>query len=500
VADVVLRAVDISKTYGRVVANSGVTLDVRRGEVHAVLGENGAGKSTLMRIFYGLEPPDRGRIEVRGLPLRLRTPSDAIRAGIGMVHQHFMLVGNMTVIENLIVGTSLAGNVLRVRAAKDRVRALAERFRMAIDLDKRISDLSVSEQQRVEILKALVRDATILILDEPTAVLAPSEIDEFMVTLRELAAEGFSILIVTHKLAEVMQVSSRVSVMRAGRLVGTWDTATTTSEILVKEMIGHGRVAAAVRRNGTKGEPILEMSDVHVSGDQGGEALRGLNLTVSAGEIVGIAGVEGNGQEELADTILGLRSVQTGSVLVGGADVTRASTVDILRLGVGFVPADRHRDGLILDFSVAENAVLVRHRERAFRSLGFLASDRMDAFAQRLIAEFSIKCSGPRAPSRGLSGGNQQKLILGRELAREPKLLVVVHPTRGLDIGAIDYVHSRLMQGRNAGMAILVVSTELEEIMTLSDRVAVLREGRIAGTVERSSASIDEVGRLMLGS
>ena len=497
--DVVLKAVDISKAYGRVEANVAVSLDVRRGEVHAVLGENGAGKSTLMRIFYGLEPPDRGHIEVHGQSLQLRTPSDAINAGIGMVHQHFMLVGNMTVIENLIVGSSLAGNVLRVRAAKERVNALASRFRMAIDLDRRICELSVSGQQRVEILKALVRGATTLILDEPTAVLAPAEIDEFMITLRQLAAEGFAILIVTHKLAEVMQVSNRVSVMRAGRLVGTWETRSTTAELLVREMIGRRRASPAVRSDGVAGDPVLEMTDLHVLGDRGREALKGLSLTVRAGEIVGIAGVEGNGQDELADTVVGLRPVASGTMALDGIDVTRASTIDILRRGVGFVPADRHRDGLVLDFSVAENAVLVRHREPRFSQFGLLSGNMTVAFAERLIEEFSIKCAGPWATSRGLSGGNQQKLILGRELAREPKLLVVIQPTRGLDIGAIDYVHSRLMQGRNAGMAILVVSTELEEIITLSDRVAVLREGRIIETVARRDASIEGIGRLMLG-
>jgi simple sugar transport system ATP-binding protein len=497
--DVVLRAAEISKAYGRVNANVAVNIDLRRGEVHAVLGENGAGKSTLMRIFYGLEPPDRGHVEVRGEPLRLRGPKDAINAGIGMVHQHFMLVGNMTVIENLVVGSSLTGGVLRMKVARDKVEVLAKRFRMAIDLDRRISELSVSEQQRVEILKALVRGATTLILDEPTAVLAPSEITEFMVTLRELASEGFSILLVTHKLAEVMEVSNRVSVMRDGHLVGTWDTESTSPDFLVKEMIGHGRTSPDIVRDEIAGDLVLEMKDLYVLGDRGREALRGLNLTVRAGEIVGIAGVEGNGQDELTDCVVGLRPVVRGSIAINGVDVTRASTIDILTMGVGIVPADRHRDGLVLDFSIAENAVLVRHHEPRFQRFGLLASDATTEFAERLIDEFSIRCAGPKAPSRSLSGGNQQKLILGRELARAPKLLVVVQPTRGLDIGAIDYVHARLLQGRNAGMAILVVSTELEEVIALSDRIAVLREGRIAGIVPKAEATVDGIGRVMLG-
>jgi simple sugar transport system ATP-binding protein len=370
---------------------------------------------------------------------------------------------------------------------------------MAIDLDRRISELSVSEQQRVEILKALIRGATILILDEPTAVLAPSEIVAFMTTLQELASEGFAILLVTHKLAEVTEVSNRVSVMRAGRMVGTWDTKSTTPDMLVEEMIGRGRAAPVIRADSAAGAPVLEIASLHVAGDRGHEAIRGVDLTVRAGEIVGLAGVEGNGQEELAETVVGLRRPADGSIFVRGNDIRRAAINEIRQLGVGFVPADRHRDGLILDFTLAENAVLVGHGEPPFRRFGVLAANETRQFAERLINEFSIKCAGPQATARALSGGNQQKLVLGRELARNPTLLVVVQPTRGLDVGAIEYVHARLLQGRNAGMAILLVSTELEEIIGLSDRIAVMRDGRIRGIIPRTGATIEVIGRLMLG-
>jgi simple sugar transport system ATP-binding protein len=497
----VLRAADITKTYGPVVANSGVTVDLRQGEIHAVLGENGAGKSTFMKVLYGLEIPDTGTIELRGSELQLTSPSDAIAAGIGMVHQHFMLVPTLTVLENLILGSTIGGKRLLDRKhAKAQVAALAKRYGMSVDLDVLVGQLSVGEQQRVEILKALVRGATILILDEPTAVLTPQEIKSLLVTLRELAAQGISILLVTHKLAEVMEVASRASVMRAGHLIGTWDISETTAEQLVSHMIGRSRSAPAEREERSKGKDIvLELAAVSARGSRGHVALKKVSLRVRAGEVVGLAGVEGNGQRELAEVITGLLPVDSGDILMSGVHIAGAPTDEILRLGVAHVPEDRHKDGLVLDFTIAENAILVSHNTPEFQGGGIIKSAAVHSFADRLIRDFKIRCNGSETPIRNLSGGNQQKLILGREISRQPKLLIAMQPTRGLDIGAIDYVHAQIMKLRNEGVAILLVSAEMDELFALSDRIAVMRAGAIVGIVDRSQATVDGIGQLMLG-
>jgi ABC-type uncharacterized transport system ATPase subunit len=497
---VALRANDINKTYGTVSANVGISVDIRSGEIHAILGENGAGKSTLMRIFYGMEVPDSGTIELDAKPLVLHSPKDAIRCGIGMVHQHFMLVPTLTVLENLVLGNDIAGRgVLNFKAARAHVSELANRFHISVNLDRKVSQLSVGEQQRVEILKVLVRRARILILDEPTAVLMPQEIADLMVTLRQLAQQGFSIFIVTHKLAEAMQVSDRVSVMRAGHMVGTWKTSDTTPDALITHMIGHGRNMHLARRNIAARQPVLNLRDLVAAGDRGLDTLRGLNLTLQSGEILGIAGVEGNGQKELAEAITGLRQIAQGEIILDGESIRGYSTIDILRKGVGFVPEDRHHDALVLSLSVSENAILVSHSDSAFDRRGLILTDAVATFATQLVKEFQIRCASVQAPIRSLSGGNQQKLVLGREIARNPRLLIAMQPTRGLDIGAIDYVHSRLIEARNQGTAVLLISTELDEVMAVSDRIAVLREGRIVGTLLRADASMDVIGRLMLG-
>jgi ABC-type uncharacterized transport system ATPase subunit len=499
--DAVLRAVAINKTYGTVRANVGISVDIRSGEIHAILGENGAGKSTLMRVLYGMEVPDSGTIELDSRPLSLRSPRDAINHGIGMVHQHFMLVPTLTVLENLILGNEIAGRgILNLRAARTYVAELAKRFHISVNLDRKVSQLSVGEQQRVEILKVLVRRARILILDEPTAVLMPQEIADLMVTLRQLATQGFSIFIVTHKLAEAIQVSDRVSVMRAGHMIGTWKTSDTNPDALITSMIGHGRHTHLARCEMPSGQPILYLHGITAPGDRGIDALRGLDLTLQPGEILGVAGVEGNGQRELAEAIIGLRAVTNGDVVLDGESIRDCSTIDILRRGVGFIPEDRHHDALVLPLSVSENTVLVSHRDPAFDRWGLLISDAVAAFAGRLVREFQIRCAGVNLPIRNLSGGNQQKLVLGREIARNPRLLIAMQPTRGLDVGAIDYVHLRLIEARNQGMAVLLISTELDEVMAVSDRIAVLREGRIVGNLTRAEATMDGIGRLMLGS
>jgi general nucleoside transport system ATP-binding protein len=388
-----LRATGISKAYGTVHANAGVDVDISRGEIHAILGENSAGKSTLMRILYGMEFPDAGQIELDGKPIVLRSPREAIKLGIGMVHQHFMLVPTLTVLENLILGNQTAGRgVLNLSSARSHIITLASRFHLFVDLDRKVSQLSVGEQQRVEILKVLVRRAKILILDEPTAVLMPQEIADLMVALRNLARQGFSIFIVTHKVAEVMEVSDRVSVMRLGHVIGTWNTVDTNPDELITHMIGHGRDVHLARSNLQPGKAILRLEDVHVPGDRGIDALRGLDLTIQPGEILGVAGVEGNGQQELAEAIIGLRPVETGSIVFDGINLRGVATIDVLRKGVGFIPQDRHHDALVLALSVAENAVLVCHPDKPFDRVGLIVTDAIAALTNRLNAKTKHHC------------------------------------------------------------------------------------------------------------
>ena len=493
-----LRAVGITKHYANVVANADVSLDVRSGEIHAVLGENGAGKSTLMKVIYGMELPDAGHIEIDGAVLEWQSPRDAINAGIGMVHQHFMLVDNLTVFENLIIGTPISGRVLLTRnAARTEIAELGRRYGIDVDLGLKISQLSVGEQQRVEILKALVRGARILILDEPTAVLAPQEVAALATTLRQLAVEGHGILIVTHKLSEVIAMSDRVSVMRRGNVVGTWQTEQTTEQELVRHMVGRS-LEAMPRVAKTLGAPMLVLRDVRTDGEGGRAGLRGINLEIAAGEILGLAGVDGNGQRNLAEAITGLRHVESGQVILDGLAITNRSTEDILGAGIGHIPEDRHREGLVLDFSIAENAILVNHDTKPLQRHGVIDGNAVNKFVDCLIHDFVIKCTGPQAQMRGLSGGNQQKLVLGRELSRNPKLLVAMQPTRGLDVVAIEYVHKRLMEQCAAGTAVLLVSSELEEILKLSDRIAVIRDVTIVGTLPRAAASSEALGALML--
>ncbi len=495
----VLKADGISKHYANVVANADVSLDLKAGEIHAVLGENGAGKSTLMKIIYGMEAPDGGHVEIDGRPLDLRSPREAIDAGIGMVHQHFMLVDNLTVFENLIIGTSIGGRFfLARRSGRSQIAELGRRYGIDVDLNARISHLSVGEQQRVEILKALVRGAQILILDEPTAVLTPQEVAALGKTLRRLASEGHGILIVTHKLPEVMAMSDRVTVMRRGKVVGTWRTEETSEHELVEHMVGRSLENAVPRTDKTLGSPMLFLKGVHAAGDGGRIGLDGVDLEIAAGEIFGVAGVDGNGQRELAEVIAGLRRVESGQVVLDGTAITNQTTEEILHAGVAHIPEDRNREGLVLDFSIAENAILVNHDRAPIQRGGIINAREVGRFVDGLIRDFAIKCSGNQDVTRGLSGGNQQKLVLGRELSRNPKLLIAMQPTRGLDVGAIEYVHRRLLGQSTLGTAILLISSELDEILALSDRVAVLRDGKIVGTLPRSLASAEKIGPLML--
>jgi general nucleoside transport system ATP-binding protein len=495
----VMRALGITKHYGNVVANADVSLDLKAGEVHAVLGENGAGKSTLMKVIYGMEAPDGGHVEIDGKRIELRSPRDAINAGIGMVPQHFMLIDNLTVFENLIIGTSIGGRAFLARkGGRAQITELGRRYAINVDLGANISHLSVGEQQRVEILKALIRGAQILILDEPTAVLTPQEVEVLGATLRRLASEGHGVLIVTHKLPEVMAMSDRVTVMRRAKVIGTWRTEETTEHELVEHMVGRSLEVTAPRTEAVFGEARLRVHDIRAPGDGGRVGLNGVDLEVAAGEILGIAGVDGNGQRELAEVITGLRHAETGDMLLDGKAITNKSTEEILNAGVGHIPEDRNRDGLVLDFSIAENAILVNHDRAPIQQGAFINAREVSRFVNGLIREFAIVCPGAQSPTVGLSGGNQQKLVLGRELSRNPKLLIAMQPTRGLDVGAIEYVHKRLLQQATAGTAILLISSELDEILALSDRVAVLRDGKIVGVMPRSSASAERIGPLML--
>jgi ABC-type uncharacterized transport system ATPase subunit len=479
----VLELRGITKRFPGIVANDHIDLDLQRGEVHALLGENGAGKSTLMNVVYGLYKPDEGEIQIKGQPVTMHTSQDAIAHGIGMVHQHFMLIPVMTVAENIVLGTepSSAGVFLDYGEAERRVRDLAKSFNFAIDPDARIQNISVGQQQRVEILKALYRRADILILDEPTAVLTPQEANDLFEILRSLTREGMSIIFISHKLHEVLEIADRISVLRRGKLIDTVPREGATEQGLAKLMVGREVVLQVDKTPAQPGATLLEVEGLEADDDRGLPAVRGVTFSLRAGEIVGVAGVDGNGQTELIEALTGLRRTKAGRVVLGDVDVTTSSVLDRLEGGVGHIPEDRLRRGIILEFSLAENAAIHDYRHEPNSHLGWLRPSRMIAAARRLISEFDVRGGGPMAKASELSGGNQQKLVVGREVSRDPKVLIAAQPTRGLDVGAIEFVHRRLVEERDEGRGILLVSLELDEILSLSDRILVLYEGRIVG-------------------
>jgi general nucleoside transport system ATP-binding protein len=498
--DLVLEMRDIRKEFPGVVANDGVSFDVRRGEVHALLGENGAGKSTLMNILYGLYRPDGGEIRLNGKPISFSSAREAIEAGIGMVHQHFMLIPVMTVGENIVLGTEpvKGGVFLDEKEADQRVTEMAKTFNFAVDPDALVEDISVGQQQRVEIMKALYRNADLLILDEPTAVLTPQEAEDLFGILRTLQREGLSIIFISHKLNEVLEIADRITVLRRGKTIETVPRAGATEESLAKAMVGREVLLRVEKTPATPGDVLLEVRDLHVTDERGIEKVRGISLDVRAGEIVGIAGVDGNGQTELIDALTGLQKIESGTATIAGHELAHASARAALDAGIGHIPEDRQRRGLVLEFSIAENIALHDYADPPDARYGWLFPGRMISRARTLIQEFDVRGGGPLTRAGGLSGGNQQKVIAAREIARDPKLLIAAQPTRGLDVGAIEYLHRRLVAERDEGRAILLVSLELEEILSLSDRILVIYEGEIVGE-HSGEVSEDQIGFEMLG-
>ncbi len=491
----------ISKQFPGVLANDDVSFDLVRGEVHALLGENGAGKSTLMNILYGLYKPDAGEIHIGGTSVSFGSAKDAIASGLGMVHQHFMLIPVMTVAENIVLAAEpkAKGVLLDYDEARRQVADLAKQFGFAIDPDAKVEDISVGQQQRVEILKALYRQADILILDEPTAVLTPQEASELFSILRNLQREGMSIIFISHKLNEVLEIADRITVLRRGKTIDTVPREGATEEGLARLMVGREVLLRVDKPPATPGNIVLELADVHVRDDRELEKVRGVSLQVHAGEIVGIAGVDGNGQTELVEAISGLRKRESGRIVVDGKEMSSSASVrTMLESGVGHIPEDRHRYGLVLDFTLAENAALHDYRYRPHSRFGWLFPRVIAERTQRLIKDFDVRGGNPQTKARTLSGGNQQKLVAAREVDRDPRVLIAAQPTRGLDVGAIEYLHRRLVEERDRGRAILLISLELEEVLSLSDRILVMYEGQIVAE-HAFGATEEEIGVEMLG-
>ncbi len=489
----------ITKRYPGVLANDAIDLDLRPGEIHALLGENGAGKSTLMNILYGLAVPDEGTILIDGQPVEILGPHDAIDRGISMVHQHFMLVPVLTVAENIVLGEETMANPVFIdeKEASRRIRAFGEQFGFDIDPDARIDTLSVGSQQRVEILKALYRKARILVLDEPTAVLTPQETEEIFAVLRRLAADGHSIIFISHKLYEVLEIADRITVIRRGRVVGERIPSATNEADLAELMVGRNVELTADRGVSHPAEVVLSVSGLRAKDDRGREVVRGVDLQVRAGETLGIAGVAGNGQDELVEVLTGLRKPSAGSVTMLGADVTGRSPRQLYEAGLAHVPGDRHRWAMIMSFPLEDNLVLTSYYRPPFARGPVRQDAAIDEWAKQLIERFDIRTPSATVAAETLSGGNQQKAVVAREFSSEPKVLVLDQPTRGLDVGSIEFIHNRAIEMRDAGTAILLVSAELDEVLELSDRIAVMYRGELVATLDGRGANKEEVGLLM---
>lgn len=508
----ILQLENITKRFPGVVANDRISLDVRAGEIHAIVGENGAGKSTLMNMLYGLLRPDDGRILLRGEPARFQSPRDAIACGIGMVHQHFMLVPTLTVAENVILGLKrrktvpLFGRAWRLpvplldtQAAADRIAALSESFGLNVDPSARISDLSVGARQRVEIVKALYRDARLLILDEPTSVLTPQETTDFFRFLKTFVRQGMSVIFITHKLQEVIASGDRATVLRQGRVVSTVDVADVTQHELARMMVGRGVLERLDKRPQTPGPPVLDVEGLTCTAAGHVPVVKQVSFRVRAGEILGIAGVSGNGQSELAEMLSGLRAPSSGRILMQGRDMTQKPPRFLTTAGLSHIPEERQRLGVVMDFPLDDNAILGSFFRAPFSRFSLLQREHNAAYARNVVVAYNVKAGRPNAVMHELSGGNQQKFVVGRELAREPALLLAVQPTRGVDIGSTEYIHQQLLAQRERGVGILLISTELDEIFALSDRIGVMYDGRLMDILPADSADRDTVGLLMAG-
>lgn len=500
----VIEMLNITKEFPGIIANDDITIQLKKGEIHALLGENGAGKSTLMSVLFGMYQPEKGVIKVRGKEVQIKGPLDANELGIGMVHQHFMLVHNFTVLQNIVLGIeTVRGGMLKMDEARKKVMELSEKYNLYIDPDALISDITVGMQQRVEILKMLYRNNEIMIFDEPTAVLTPQEIDELMVIMKNLTREGKSILFITHKLDEIKAVADRCTILRKGKYIGTVDVASTDKQTLSEMMVGRKVNLTVEKEKAEPKETVLEVSHLSVNAGKEGHTKKKVNdvsFQVRAGEIVCIAGIDGNGQTELVHALTGLGPVSEGTVKICGEDMTRKSIRYRNVHGLAHIPEDRHKHGLVLEYNLAYNMVLQQYFEPEFQKHGFLRRDKINAYADLLIERFDVRSGeGRDTIVRSMSGGNQQKAIIAREVSRNPRVLLAVQPTRGLDVGAIEYIHKELVRQRDNGAAILLVSLELDEVMNLSDRILVLFEGGIVGELDPKQTTVQELGLYMAG-
>lgn len=499
----IIEMLGITKEFPGIKANDNITLQIRKGEIHALLGENGAGKSTLMSVLFGLYQPDGGCIKVNGKEVQINGPLDANALGIGMVHQHFKLVHNFTVLQNIVLGKEDTRNgLLQMKQARKKVIELSEKYHLAVDPDALISDITVGMQQRVEILKMLYRDNEILIFDEPTAVLTPQEIDELMSIMKNLVKEGKSIIFITHKLNEIKAVADRCSVLRRGKYIGTVDVKDTDKEKLSEMMVGHKVQLTVDKEEAKPSDVVLDVQNLVVKGKKNSkDVIQNISLQVRKGEIVCIAGIDGNGQTELVEAITGMSKIDSGSVILNGEDITKKSIRYRNTHGMSHIPEDRHKHGLVLDYSLEDNLVLQNYFEPEFQNHGFIKKNSITQYAEKLIDKFDIRSGqGAVTTARSMSGGNQQKAIIARELTKSHDLLVAVQPTRGLDVGAIEFIHKQIVKERDEGAAVLLVSLELEEVMNLSDRILVIYEGEIVGELNPKETTVQELGLYMAGS
>lgn len=499
--DYVIEMLNIRKEFPGIVANNNITLQLKKGEIHALLGENGAGKSTLMNVLFGLYQPEKGEIKVNGKKVNITNPNIANDLGIGMVHQHFMLIDKFTVTENIILGKEITSRgKIDMKKAESEVREISQRYGLAVDPQAKVADISVGMQQRVEILKTLYRGAEILIFDEPTAVLTPQEINELIQIMKTLIKEGKSIILITHKLKEIMEVCDRVTVIRKGEGIGTVDVKDTNPNELASLMVGREITFKTEKSEAEPKENVLEINQLTVKDSRGIQAVNQLDLTIRQGEIVGIAGVDGNGQSELIEAITGLRKTDSGSIKLNGKEISHLPSRKVTESGVGHIPQDRHKHGLVLDFTIGENIVLQTYYQKPYSKFGVMNNKEIYVKANSLINEFDVRTPDEFTLARSLSGGNQQKAIIGREVDRNPDLLIAAQPTRGLDVGAIEFIHRRLIDQRDQGKAVLLLSFELDEIMNVSDRIAVIYEGKIIAIVNPKETTEQELGLLMAGS